>query len=87
MLQLEGKEAFMTSLIKMKKPRKMRGLVQAMISAVIYQIWLAKNRMIFKNTVYPAQEILKENRTQPTQRVSQIHQNRKNYKACIDYLL
>ncbi|KAJ8427720.1 LOW QUALITY PROTEIN: hypothetical protein Cgig2_022194 [Carnegiea gigantea] len=86
MLQLDGKGAFITSLIKLRTPRKMRGLIQAMVSAVIYHIWLARNRMIFKSTVYPAQEILKEIKSQLIQRVLQIHQNRKNYNACIDYL-
>ncbi|KAJ8422480.1 hypothetical protein Cgig2_017608 [Carnegiea gigantea] len=86
-LQLDGKGAFITSLIKLRMPRKMRGLIQAMVNAVIYHIWLARNRMIFKNTVYPAQEMRKEIKSQLIQRALQIHQNRKNYNACIDYLL
>ncbi|KAJ8425472.1 hypothetical protein Cgig2_001061 [Carnegiea gigantea] len=68
-LQLEGKEAFITSLLKMSKPRKMRSLLQASVSTVIYLIWLARNRKFFKNIIYPAQEILKETRRQLTQRV------------------
>ncbi|KAJ8421919.1 hypothetical protein Cgig2_025305 [Carnegiea gigantea] len=60
MLQRDRMEAFITSLIKLKMRRKLRGLIQAMASVIIYHIWLAKNRMMFKNNVYPAQEILKE---------------------------
>ncbi|KAJ8423200.1 LOW QUALITY PROTEIN: hypothetical protein Cgig2_015223 [Carnegiea gigantea] len=32
---------------------KLRSLIQAMANAVIYHLWLARNRMLFKNEVYP----------------------------------
>jgi len=80
-------EAFITSQVKLKMPRKLRRLIQAVANAVIYHIWLARNRMLFKNKVYPTHELLKEIKRQLRQRVLQIHQYRKNYNTCIDYLL
>ena len=68
-LQLDGMEAFINSLIKLKMPKKLRSLIQAMANAVIYHIWLAKNRLLFKNEVYPVQGVLKEIKAQITQRV------------------
>ena len=79
LLQLQGKEAFITSLCNMRKPRKMRSLVQALVSAVIYQIWLARNRKIYKNVVYSTHEVLKEIRRHITHKVLQLHQNKEKY--------
>ncbi|KAJ8420080.1 hypothetical protein Cgig2_019936 [Carnegiea gigantea] len=59
-LQFDGIEAFITSLIKLKMPRKLRSLIQAVANAVIYHIWPARNRLLFKNKVYPVHEVLKE---------------------------
>ena len=86
-LQLEGREAFIKYMYKMKKPRKMRSLFQALVCAVIYQIWFARNRQCFHNITFPAQEVLTEIRRQVTHRILQLHQHRGNYNACIDLLL
>ncbi|KAJ8422262.1 hypothetical protein Cgig2_029105 [Carnegiea gigantea] len=86
-LQLDGMKTFITSSIKLKMPKKLRSLIQAMANAVIYHIWLARNRLHFKNQVYPVQGVLKEIKAQITQIVLQIHQHRNKYNTCIDFLL
>jgi len=60
LLQLTGMEACITSLTKLKMPRKIRALIYVMVNAVINNIWLARNRKLFNSKVYPAQDVLKE---------------------------
>lgn len=84
-LNLRGREAFITTLKKLKMARKLRSLIQAMTNAVIYHIWQARN-MLFKE-YYQVHSILKDIKAQILQRVLQIHQHRQKYKTCIDFLL
>lgn len=46
-MKFEEKEALITNMTQMKKTRKMRHLIQALVSAAIYQIWYARNRQGF----------------------------------------
>ena len=84
LLQLEGKEAFITYLCNMRKPRRMRSPIQVLVSAVIHQIWLARNRKIYKNVVYSTQEVLKEIRRQITHRVN-FTRIRKNVELALNF--
>ncbi|KAJ8453404.1 hypothetical protein Cgig2_008288 [Carnegiea gigantea] len=68
-------------------PRKMRNMMYVGINAVLYNIWLARNRRVFSSKVYPGQEVLKEIKRQITHRVLHLHQHRQKYTSCIDYLL
>jgi len=86
-LQLEGRDALIKSIYQMKKSRKIKSLIQALVSAVIYQIWFAWNRQCFHNTTFPAQEVVKEIWRQVIHRILQLHQHKGKYKACIDLLL
>jgi len=62
-------EAYINSLNKLKMPRKLRSLIQAMTNAVIYHIWHARNKLFLKNEVHPVHNILKEIKAQIIQRV------------------
>jgi len=86
-IQLDGMETFISSLNHLKMLRKMRGLMYAGVNAVLYNIWLARNRRIFNSKDYHGQEFLKKIKTQITQRWLQLHQHRQNYTSCIVYLL
>ena len=86
-LQFEGNEALIKNMIQMKKTRKTRHLIQALVSAAIYQIRYARNRQGFHNITIPAQKLVREIRRQVTHRILQLHQYKGKYKPCMDFLL
>jgi len=68
-LNLDGMEAYINSLNKLKMPRKLRSMIQAMTNAVLYHIWHARNKLFFKNEVQPVHSILKDIKARIIQRV------------------
>ena len=39
---------FIHTLTKLQMPRKMRGVVYAMVNALIYNIWMVRNKTVYK---------------------------------------
>ncbi|KAJ8419309.1 hypothetical protein Cgig2_009220 [Carnegiea gigantea] len=72
---IDGFEAFIMSLRKLKISRKFRGLIHALVNAAIYNIWQVRNRKLFNSLSSPAQEIWKDIKKQITLRVLQLHQS------------
>ncbi|KAJ8439779.1 hypothetical protein Cgig2_029039 [Carnegiea gigantea] len=86
-VQMTGVDDFVNSLTKLKMSRRIRALFYAMVNAVIYNIWLARNRKLFYSKAYPVEDMLKEIKRQVTLRVLHLHQYRQNYTSCLDFLL
>ena len=86
-LQLTGLAGFVDSLRKQKMSRKIKGLFHAMVNAVVYNIWHARNRKVYQNKDYPVNEVYNEIKTQITSRVLHVHQYKQRYSMCTDLLL
>ncbi|KAJ8441434.1 hypothetical protein Cgig2_023620 [Carnegiea gigantea] len=52
-LEMTGIEPCLKSLTKLKQSRKMRWVIYALITAVTYNIWKARNHLVFKNQTPP----------------------------------
>jgi len=85
-IQLIGMEEFIHSLTKLHMSRRKRALFYAMVNAVIYNIWTARNRKMFNNIAYHTDDALKEIKRQVTLRVLQLHQTTHHYSSCLDIL-
>ena len=86
-IQRTGLEVFVNSLTKLNMPRRLRALFYAIANAVIYSIWLARNRKLYCNKDYPADDILREIMRQIILRVLHLNQHRQKYTICLDFLL
>ena len=84
-VQMTGMEAFVGSLTKLKMSRRLRALFYAMANAVIYNMWLARNRKLYCNKDYHAEDMLKEIKRQIILRVLHLNQYRQNYTSCLDF--
>ena len=58
----------------------------AIVNAVIYHIWQARNSLIFKGKSMETMTILKHIREQITQRVLHLHFQKENYFDCIEFI-
>ena len=86
-IQVTGLKSFVKSILQQKMSRKTKGLFYAMANAVIYNIWYARNRMIYYNKDSHVNESFKEIKRQITYRVLHLHQSKTKYTYCIDLLL
>ncbi|KAJ8429180.1 hypothetical protein Cgig2_011784 [Carnegiea gigantea] len=85
--QMTGIEQCIKSLTKLQMPRTMKAVLYAMINAVIYHIWMARNKLMLKDQTYLAKKILKEAREQITQRILHLQQHSQKYTTSIEYML
>ncbi|KAJ8422061.1 hypothetical protein Cgig2_009799 [Carnegiea gigantea] len=85
-LQVDGLEQCIASLQKLKGARQIRGLVKAIVDAVIHHIWQARNFIIFKEKTQATADIVRAIREQITQRVLHLHHHSHNCTQCIDFL-
>jgi len=58
----------------------------AIVNAVIYHIWQARNSLIFKGKAMETMTIVKHIREQITQRVLHLHFQKGNYSDCIEFI-
>ena len=71
---------------RLKLSRKFRGLIHALVNAVIYNIWHSRNRKLSNDTTFPAPEVWSDINRQATLRVLQLQQCSKHYSSCVDFL-
>ena len=86
-LEMTGIEPCCKSLTKLKQSRKIRGVIYALINAVTYHIWKARNHFVLKIQTFTPQQILQEAREQITQRILHLQQYKHNYNTSIDFIL
>jgi len=86
-IERTGLEVFVNSLTKLKMPRRLKALFYAMTNAVIYNIWLVRNRKLYSNMDYPVDEVLKEIKRQIVLRILHLNQYSQKYTSCLDFLL
>ena len=86
-IQVTGLKSFVKSILQQKMSRKTKGLFYAMANAVIYNIWYARNRMIYQNKNSHVNESFKEIKRQITYRVLHLHQSKPKHTHCIEWLL
>ena len=55
---------YVQSLTKLQMPRRMRGVIYSMVSTIIYNIWMVRNKTMFKESSFPVNRILREEKKQ-----------------------
>ena len=74
------------SLKKQTGNRKIRQMHTAIVNAVIYHIWHARNSFIFHGKSMETTTIVKHIREKITQRVLHLHFQKENYSDCIEFI-
>ena len=85
-LHTDGFEQRMDTLKKQIVARQIRQLLKAIVSAVIYNIWQARNTLIFQGKTQETKNIVHCIREQITHRILQLHYHKQKYPKCIEFL-
>ena len=85
-LQTGGLDQCITSLKKQKGARQIREMYKAIVNAIIYHIWQARNLLIFKGQTQEISNIVRAIREQIIQRMLHLHIHSHKYHKCIEYL-